>query len=146
MEEDKLLPIGTPVFDIRFGWGEVKENTNTQNSYPLVCTFKGQGRMSYKKEGRSVADHKSPILSLTDYTLEEGGFTSVTEFDFDAPKVGDWGYFWDREDRNSCVFGKLGNLDKSLDYPYLLDLGGINYRHFSKEIPEHIKKLQNEKD
>ena len=138
MKKSKLLPVGTPVFDVRYGWGEVEEST--QVSYPLYCRFKGEGVMSYTKEGHSVEGHKSPILSLTEYNLTEGGFTSVTEFDFDAPKAGDFGYFWDDE-RVCCVYGKLVSFSKTRDYPFE-SMNTALFKNFSKEIPEHIKKLQ----
>lgn len=140
MEKDKLLPIGTPVFDVRHGWGKVVEIQKCV-TYLLVCHFKEEKEVeAYTKEGRHLEYHKHPMLSLTEYTLEKGGFTSITEFDHDAPKVGDWGYFWD-EDAEHCVLGRLKIINKEEKHPYYLtSIAGFSY--FSKEIPEHIKKLQ----
>jgi hypothetical protein len=135
----ELLPIGTKVFDVRYGWGEVEKLTE-DDCYPLDCRFKGKGRDTYTKEGFSVRKNESPLLSLTEYNLTEGGFTSITEFDFDAPRVGDWGYFWDNE-KPFITYGRLEEIYKKKTYSYELKNIAM-YKNFSKEMPNHIKELQ----
>lgn len=139
MEEKKILPIGTKVFDAQYGWGEVSSYAH-DSRYPINCKF-DKANPSYTSTGYLVEGHKSPMLSLTEYSLEKGGFTPITEFDFNAPKVVDWGYFWDNEEICCVYYGRLEAINNFNTNPYLIKKE-YGYKNFSKEIPEHIKKLQ----
>jgi hypothetical protein len=121
MGKDKLLPVGTPVFDIRYGWGKVRTLIE-ESDYPLVCGFEGGVNETYLKDGRSFKENKVPTLSLTEYNLTEGWFTSITKFDLDLPKVGDWGYFWSNNCKHNgfCTFGLLSEINKGEAYCYTL--------------------------
>jgi hypothetical protein len=131
----KKLLIGTKVFDIRFGWGEVA-NIYDKAVYQVMVKFEGSAEV-YTQEGLYRRTDKSPTLSLTEYTLEKGRFTPITEYG--KPKVGDMGYFWD-SNHPDAVYGKL---------TMITDVGSFqcNYRlfrlNFSHEIPqEYIDYLE----
>jgi hypothetical protein len=83
----KKLKVGTKVFDIRFGWGEVsryQENT--------FCVIFGQVLQSYEYNGKWSVYDINPTLSLTEYSLEKGGFTPI---DAEPPlQVGEMAYFY----------------------------------------------------
>jgi hypothetical protein len=132
----KTLPIGTKVFDINFGWGEVT-NISDSSEYQVTVKFKGSTEV-YTLEGLYRRTDKCPTLSLTEYTLETGGFTPITGYST-KPKVGDKGYFWD-SNHPDVVYGKL---------TMITDVGSFqcNYRlfrlNFSEEIPlEYIDYLE----
>lgn len=51
------------------------------------------------------------------------------------PKPGDWGYFWDHDDKEYATFGKLLKIDGSAFHT------SLPYKHFSHTIPPHIQEL-----
>ena len=126
----KKLPIGTRVFDVLYGWGEVieyKEGLYT----PLTIRFKNGNIDLYTKEGKVTQRSITPILSLTEYNLTEGGFTPITEFD--KPKIGDLGYFWDNDVHNYVLYSTIVHIGRSGIYTAA---AGSRWRHFSKEVPQ----------
>jgi hypothetical protein len=127
----KKLLIGTKVFDIRFGWGEVA-NIYDKAVYQVTVKFEGSNEI-YTQEGLYRRTEKYPTLSLTEYTLEKGGFTPITEYE--KPKVGDRGYFWDVEN-DTPRYGLLKHINESHIYPYTLNEEGNRWRNFSHEIPQ----------
>ena len=139
MKEERLLPVGTKVFDIRYGWGYIVDCDCRVR--PVKVSFQAnQFFIYYTIDGKYCVDDKSPGLSLTEYTLENGGFTPISEY-WTKPKVGDWGYFWDFEKEGSIqhiILGKLLEI-KDATHPYV-SCSGLCWRHFSHDIPEHIKK------
>lgn len=137
MKEERLLPVGTKVFDVRYGWGEVVNNEDYAH-FRICVKFDGE-TATYNIDGVNYSTHKYPLLSLTEYTLEKGGFTPISEY-WTKPKVGDWGYFWNNEDCSSLDFGKLLKIQTKGDaLPYYSSCGAY-FRHFSHDIPDHIKK------
>ncbi len=133
----KKLPIGTRVFDITKGWGEVIEYKNPCVTYEsnMVVKFNGGGIYTYTLKGKYNSLDETPLLSLTEYSLETGGFTPIT--DFDKPEIGDFGYFWDTEDKDLLVFSKLIFINNfsCLKYGLSMDSTG-SFFNFSKEIPQ----------
>lgn len=110
--EERCLPIGTKVFDIRFGWGKVSEYhrfesddeyINDPTTY-LIATFGEQKNVCYYRNGSFPSnDHNhehsyesKELLSLTEYNYKDGGFTPLSDFEFE--KVGDCGYFWNEKE------------------------------------------------
>lgn len=82
MNKEKLLPVGTKVFDARFGWGEVKEGYEGVG-YPLEVFFKKDNKTawtSYTLDGRLFKEDLTPSLSLTEYDYVNGGFTPISEY------------------------------------------------------------------
>jgi len=72
----KKLEIGTRVFDIRWGWGAIVEYREDFDkiSYPIIVRFDGKGISTYTLSGVHSMGDSSPLLSLTEYSLENGGF------------------------------------------------------------------------
>jgi hypothetical protein len=131
----KTLPIGTKVFDIHFGWGEVT-NISDIHQYPLTVKFEGS-REVYTQEGLYRRTDKFPTLSLTEYTLETGGFTPITEYG--KPKVGDKGYFWD-SNHPDVVYGKLTMITDVGSFQCNYRLFRLNFSH--KKPQEYIDYLE----
>ena len=136
MKEERLLPVGTKVFDVRYGWGQV-DDSQKDASYPLSIKFDNQEYEYYTLEGMYLDYDTTPLLSLTEYTLENGGFTAISEY-WGKPKVGDWGYFFDNGTVHGAYFGKLISIQKD-EYPYGSG-NGQTWHNFSHDIPNHIKK------
>lgn len=135
MKEEKFLPVSTMVFDVQLGWGKVVGHSESTN-YPLKIKFDNGDIELYAFDGKVSLDDKVPVLSLTEYTLETGGFTPISEY-WIVPKVGDCGYFWN--DENSVMeFGKLVLIDEF--YHTLHN----RYKNFSLDIPVHIKQQTKE--
>lgn len=136
MKEEKILPVGTRVFDVRFGWGEIVET-----KVPVIYNESPILTVCYTRHERSYTSEYSPLLSLTEYTLEKGGFTPISDY-WNKPKVGDWGYFWDNQ-AEPPKYGKLISIDYDKPYHFQINIGGGFYRRFSKDIPEYIKQQMN---
>ena len=136
----ELLKIGTKVFDIRFGWGDIADN-NYSVEHPYKVNYKLHRRSCYTFSGKQNEIDINPILSLTEYDLINGGFTPLS--DYNKPKVGDFGYFWDDnmilEPR--VIISSITKISKINNYYY--DTTDTVYQHFSKEIPEFIKEKIN---
>lgn len=140
----KKLPIGTRVFDITKGWGEVVEYKNPCVAYEsnMVVKFNSGGIYTYTLKGKYNSLDETPLLSLTEYNLTEGGFTSVT--DFDKPEIGDFGYFWDSEDKDLVVLSKLIFIDNSSCLKYRINMNSTGgFFNFSKEIPQWFADRMN---
>ena len=128
--KENLLPIGTKVFDIRFGWGEIIDSDRYKVEFKNTIIF-------YDKYGKTSMTDINPTLSLTEYTLKNGGFTPLS--DYNKPKVGDFGYFWDNRDteKGYLIFSFI--TDENLFY----DSTGEEWENFSKQIPEWFLKKMN---
>jgi len=134
MKEERLLPVGTKVYSVfESSWGIVKDHHT--GLYPLLIKFDCGNESYYTREGKVLIGLENPNLSITEYTLENGGFTPISEY-WNKPKVGDWGYFWDNGIYNGVFFGRLASIETR-------GFGAENagrWQNFSHEIPEHIKK------
>lgn len=135
MKEKKILPVGTKVFDVRYGWGEI-QSVYTCDTFPLLTWFHDyEIGTSYTLDGKVLKENLTPMLSLTEYTLEKGGFTPISEY-WNKPKVGDWGYFLDRESADVALFGRLTGIETR----YFAVENAGRWHNFSHDIPDHIKK------
>jgi hypothetical protein len=140
--KEQLLKVGTKVFDIRFGWGEITKN-DVEIAYPYNVKFREDAEYYYGINGTSDIHSINPLLSLTEYTLENGGFTPLS--DYNKPKVGDIGYFWDDEDSRGVNEQKriIYSIITDIDDRYI-DGGDFKWDNFSKELPEWLtQKLGN---
>lgn len=141
--KEQLLPVGVKVFDVQFGWGEIDEILKNDKYPLLVKIIKDGNNCAYTIDGKNFETDLVPTLSLTEYTLENGGFTPLS--DYNKPKVGDIGYFWDNEDSRDV------NEQKRIIYSIITDIedryidgGDFKWDNFSKELPEwFIEKLGN---
>jgi hypothetical protein len=154
--KEQLLKVATKVFEYGYGWGEIifiDENSN----YPYFVRFKDMEDMEVaifdidglKKEyfyyEKLNKDDKNPTLSLTEYDLINGGFTPLS--DYNKPKVGDFGYFWDNdmENKKRLLYSevtKISNINNNRVFYY--DSIANDWENFSIEIPEWFKNIMNE--
>jgi hypothetical protein len=117
----KTLPIGTKVYHVFLGEGEVVESLK-QDFY-----------VKFNEKGKQYYNHSSVgLLSLTEYTLEKGGFTPISEYG--KPKVGDLGYFWD-DFKSSMFYGKITKIQNTHPMPFKIN-DYEYFMNFSHEIPE----------
>lgn len=144
MKGKKMLPVGTKVFDVLFGHGEVADTLfYDERTSRIRVVFKDFEDMTYNQDGKCSDHHKNPTLSLTEYTLEKGGFTPISEY-WTKPKKGDWGYFWDFESEG-VHFSQLKQIQEG-DRLYMSG-NGHTWINFSHDMPEYIKqKMNNETD
>jgi hypothetical protein len=129
----KKLTTGTRVFDYTKGWGRVLDGEHIdsfKNVWVTVDFCNGQV-FYYTKEGFRNRGDNSPMLSLTEYTINNNEFTPVTEFD--KPKIGDLGYFWDNDVHNYVLYSTIVHIGRSGIYTAA---AGSRWRHFSKEVPQ----------
>jgi hypothetical protein len=137
--KEQLLKVGTKVFDIRFGWGEIMDYT-TEEKYPYKVIFSNVEDIifTYNIAGKPIDYYINPTLSLTEYDLVNGGFTPLS--DYNKPKVGDFGYFWNNRDVSfqNLVYSKLIKIDI-----FNYDAKGEVWENFSKEIPDWFLKKMN---
>lgn len=137
MKNQQLLPpVGTKVYHFEHGWGTIDNIDKLNPNYPLDIKFKGIDD-SFTEDGRDSTGDNIPTLSLTEYDLINGGFTPIS--DWNKPKVGDMGYFWDDENWDNLVYSSLTKVNKSVDFPYE-SLSGVIFKNFSPEVPDWYKK------
>jgi len=139
----KHLEIGTKVFHISLGWGEIIQIQDDKN-YPYEVLFKDYAdnwKEWYTLDGRHNVNDINATLSLTECDLINGGFTPLS--DYNKPQKFDVGYFWDDnmvlEPR--VIISSITKISKIDNYYY--DTTDTVYQHFSKEIPEFIKEKLN---
>jgi hypothetical protein len=99
----------------------------------MIVGFNGKGMSTYTLNGEHSVGDLSPLLSLTEYSLENGGFTALSEWG--KPKVGDLGYFWNYETKAFVFYSKLIGIDSSSTYKYTM-ADSTGWTYFSKEVPE----------
>jgi hypothetical protein len=132
MEKMELLKIGTKVFDIRFGWGEIVDNNYGRYAYRV--RYNVDRYATYAFSGKSDEIDFNPMLSLTEYDLVNGGFTPLS--DYNKPRKFDVGYFWDNEDDHEITYSQLIDIRKDK----FINSGFAEWTHFSKEVPEWFTK------
>jgi hypothetical protein len=133
----KNLKIGTKVYDIRFGWGEI-----TSVDIDLIYSYEvslEKIKNRYNLEGKYLEDDFTPTLSLTEYDLINGGFTPLS--DYNKPQKFDVGYFWDDEGDHDLIYSQLIEIK---DGKYT-NSAFNKWAHFSKEVPEWFTKRINPK-
>lgn len=116
------------VFDLRFGHGKITEIIE-RDSYPVKVLFDNDVVESYTMDGRSIKSG-NVFLSLTEYSLTEGGFVSI---DSEIPiRVGDMVYCWDDEsDSYVLIYGKVSLIEDGK-----IHVGRFYWDNVSKEIPQ----------
>ncbi len=137
MKNQNLPPVGTKVYHFEHGWGTIDNIDKLNPNYPLDVRFDGIDD-SFTEDGRESTGDKHPTLSLTEYDLIKGGFTPISEWN--KPKVGDIGYFWDEEDAY-LNFGILTEIsERFIGFEANND---IRWDNFSPTIPEwYTEKLK----
>ena len=56
--------------------------------------------------------------------------------DYNKPKVGDFGFFWDDEQDNVLIYSKLLHIAERVNPEYTYHSKSNIYCKFSKEVPE----------
>lgn len=128
-QEACLYQVGDTVHHWKFGEGAIIKVGNSVrvdfkegvNAWFSLTGF-------YEKDG-------IPTLSFTPYDLVNGGFSQ--ERPKPEPKVGDWGYFWDKGN-DYARFSRIELIGFNPDCPYEDENRRFDY--FSHEIPPHIKE------
>lgn len=140
MKNQNLPPDGTKVYHFEYGWGEIIGIDPMSKNYPLDVRFERIDD-SYTEDGRDSIDDKHPTLSLTEYDLIKGGFTPISEWN--KPKVGDVGYFWDSPEEDGLFYGVITSLSEDDVFPYEMN-GDEIFSDFSPTIPEWYTEKLNE--
>jgi hypothetical protein len=139
---ENLLPIRTKVFEINNGWGFISEvNENNRPIYMVTFESVSQIRtLQMSEDGKIFRDNDMiPTVSLTEYTLENGGFTPLS--DYNKPKVGDFGWFWN-DTYFEFTYTRIEDID--MDDSYKFDTKSTGwFQNFSKEMPEKLKEKLN---
>ena len=97
-----IFKVGDIVFDIRFGWGEVKE-IQKDGTHVIKVDFDNYSS-NYTRDGKDYHTDLSPILSFTEYNLIDGGFSQERPIDY-GEYIGKWGKFWN--DKKEYIVSKL---------------------------------------
>ena len=127
-----MFNAGERVWHIRYGWGVLTES-NINPKYPLNFTAQGVPHLAtLTLHGFELHTDINPSIFYKEQTFD----MSKPE-----PEIGTWGYFWDEEFHKSA---HLAQLTKIVDDVYRYwDLDGGESKHFSPDIPPHIKELMN---
>lgn len=125
------------VFDIRFGWGTVKEVLDTSyHNYPIIVFFDNIGNViTYASDG-SFGAGMPQMLSFTEYTLQ--GFSQERPINYND-YIGKWGKFWNEDFEDYYVISKLKEYKSGDTYKFKI-LGGV-YNTFEPLTEEQIKVL-----
>jgi hypothetical protein len=135
----KKLQIGTKVFDIRFGWGEVIRFIK-EMEYPIIVEYKDKnGQLEeYNEKGKWISGDLVSLLSLTEYSLEKGGFTPIGA---EPPlQVGELAYFWYSKESDSLMYGIIDEIRN--DGRFICDC--LDWVYASREIPQWFLDKQKE--
>lgn len=132
-----IYQVGDTVYYWEYGEGNIYCISHEENKlYPVFVNF-GSIVLQFTIDGKINENHKKPSLSFTPYDLVNGGFSQ--ERPKPEPKIGDWGYFWDKED-DHCNFDCIATIFDNNVYKYSTKHSDEKYKFFSSDIPEHIKK------
>lgn len=135
MKKENLPPVGTKVYHFEHGWGTIDNIDKLNPNYPLDIKFEGIDD-SFTEDGRDSTADNIPTLSLTEYDLINGGFTPISEWN--KPKVGDVGYFWDNEKYKNLSYSVLCEINQSKTCSYT-SFTGAEFKNFSPEVPDWYK-------
>ena len=135
---ETIFKVGDKVFDIRFGWGEVKEIQ--EEGVHLVRVDFDNCSSNYTKDGKGYYTDLSSMLSFTEYDLVNGGFSQERQINY-HDYVGKWGKFWNEGDK--VVIDTLAEIDteeygRMVFGPYITNM---YYDNFEPLTEEQIKVL-----
>lgn len=134
-----IFKTGDRVFDIRFGWGTVKEVLDTlYHNYPITVFFDNIGNViTYASDG-SFGAGMPQMLSFTEYTLQ--GFSQERLVNYEE-YIGKWGVFWDRR-CNGYYISKLKGIDINNGFTEFVDSDSGKWDKFRPLTDEQIKILK----
>lgn len=134
MKNEKLPPVGTKVFDLNYGHGVISF-IEPLDLCSIDVIFENRIGQSYTSSGK-LENGIIPTLSLTKYDFFKGGFTPISEWN--KPKIGDVGYFWDDKTYKQLSYGVLAKVNTLDSHPYT-SLTDAMFKNFSPEVPEWYK-------
>ena len=106
-----------------------------------VVNDNGSTLLLQSNEGYAITMNKdNELLSLTPYSLKDGGFTSLLEYD-NSPKVGDIGYFFTYSNYPVVRYSKMIHIEE-VGHKFV-DAAGDAHKYFSKELPTFFKEKIN---
>ncbi len=120
---ETVFKVGDKVFDIRYGWGTVKE-AGKYSKRGLHVAFE-KNTASYYSNGAEF-DCVTPTLSFTEYTLQ--GFSQ--ERPIALPEVGELCLVRDYNEEVWKVV-EFKSYDKNHHYPYISQRG-VGYRQMKR--------------
>lgn len=127
------------VFDIRFGCGIVVEDDSRRHNYPIIASFNLENgdktTRYYTLDGRDCIVDNNPILSFTEYTIQN--FSQKRPINYED-YIGKWGKFYDTEDIERLLykFGKLEDIDYKSDYKFKPNNSKSEYFEFFEPLTE----------
>lgn len=98
--EKQIFKVGDKVFDIFYGWGEVKE-IQEEGIHVIRVDFDNYST-NYTKDGKDYHTHLSPILSFTEYDLVNGGFSQERPINY-SNYIGKYCKFWNKDKHNTVI-------------------------------------------
>ena len=133
--EKEIFRIGDKVFDIIFGWGEVK--SVSKNGEPIVFFKNIEGGIAclYTANGKSFTKNKHPMLSFTEYTLQ--GFSQERPIDY-KDYIGKRGKFWNDNPKYFTI-GILKGYEQGGHKPF--QSVSLDFQNFQPLTDEQIKVL-----
>jgi len=135
----KKLKIGTKVFDVMYGWGTVFGSDSDE----VAVQFPNGSIGTYLPDGKKNSNCINPILSLTEYSLEKGGFTPI---DTEPPlQVGELAFFYFHNGTHLhySAIADINNDCNGNPIKYFT-VCGYTFDYASREIPQwFLDKFQN---
>ena len=140
----KKLEIGTKVFDVRYGWGEVIRIVK-ESEYDIIVEYEDKNgqREEYDKNGKWISGDLVSLLSLTEYSLEKGGFTPIHA---EPPlQVGELAFFYFHNGTHLhySAIADINNDCNGNPIKYFT-VCGYTFDYASREIPQWFLDKQKE--
>lgn len=98
--EKTVFKVGDKVFDIFYGWGEVKD-IQEEGTHVVRVDFNNYSQ-NYTRDGKDYHTHLSPILSFTEYDLVNGGFSQERQINYNE-YIGKYCKFWNKDTNNTVI-------------------------------------------
>lgn len=122
------------VFDIKFGWGVVKEIDNSL-LFSVLIEF-GDNKMGYTSEGKISLTSIEPTLSFTEYRIDKG-FSQERVINY-KDYLGKWGKFWNNHNKDYII----SKLDRVESNGFKSNTSTVIYDNFQPLTEEQIKILE----
>lgn len=103
--EKQIFKVGDKVFDIFYGWGEVKE-IQEEGIHVVRVDFNNYSQ-NYTRDGKDYYTDLSPRLSFTKYDLVNGGFSQERPANY-KEYIGKYCKFWNKDKYNTVIDRLVG--------------------------------------
>ena len=143
--EKTVFKAGDKVYDINYGWGTVKEvSESTFNGKTecevLVCfkqDFNKDINIYYESNGSFKIGSKLQTLSFTEYDLVNGGFSQKRIIDYNK-HIGKYCKFWNKDKHNTVIDRFVGYDDSRTKF---FESTFDYYENFEPLTEEQLKIL-----